>query len=79
MNDWLKKSEKKDYAKDSLRKPIEIRKSKSDPFVYLYYGKLEDETSPLLCTVVKHLNGDGFVITVYLTRRMTGELAWKAN
>jgi hypothetical protein len=67
------------YAKESLTNPFEIKKSKSDPFVYLYYGRLEDETRPLICTVAKHLNGDGFVSTIYFTRRMIGDSTWKPS
>lgn len=68
-----------EQAQNSLKTPVEVRKSKIDPYVYLYYGKVETEANPLICTVVKHLNGEGYVITIYLTRRMTGDVAWKSS
>jgi hypothetical protein len=64
-------------VRSSLTEPIEIRKSKRDPAVYLYYGT--SKAQPFVCTVVKHLNGEGFVITAYPTRRMVGDLVWKKN
>lgn len=64
-------------VKGSLTEPIEIRSSKRDPSVYLYYGRSKAE--PFVCTVVKHLNGEGFIITAYLTRRMVGDLVWKKS
>jgi len=64
-------------VKSTLTEPVEIRKSKRDKAVYLYYGKSEAE--PFVCTVVKHLNGEGFIITAYLTRRMVGDLIWKKS
>ncbi len=54
---------------------MEIRKSKRDSSVYLFYGRFELKL--LVCAVVKFLNGDGFILTTYLTRRMVGDLVWK--
>ena len=62
-------------VKSSLIEPFEIRRSKRDPSVHLYYGKFRSRL--LCCTVVKFLNGDGFIITAYLTRRMVGDSVWK--
>jgi hypothetical protein len=39
------------------------------------FGKFDAKL--LVRTVVKFLNGDGFVITAYLTRRMIGDSIWK--
>ncbi len=61
--------------KNSLTEPIEIRTSKRDRSVHLHYGKFDAKL--FVCTVVKFLNGDGFVITAYLTGRMIGEPVWK--
>jgi hypothetical protein len=41
-----------EQARNSLIQPIEVRKSKSDPFVYLYYGRLKSDEDPRICTVV---------------------------
>jgi len=66
-------------VKDSLVEPSEIRRSNRDPNVFIYYGRKLDRQKKLLfvCTVVKHLNGDGFIITTYLTKRKVGEIVWK--
>ena len=64
-----------EFVRSSLVEPIEVRRSKRDESVHLHYGKFEAKL--LVCTVVKFLSGDGFVITAYLTRRMIGESTWK--
>ena len=51
----------------ALRSPSEVRKSKKDPLVHLYYRPFGNK---FICVVTKHLNGEGFIITVYLTRRV---------
>ncbi|MBI3940455.1 MAG: DUF4258 domain-containing protein [Acidobacteria bacterium] len=54
-------------VKRALREPDEIRLSRSDGSVFLYYrrhGKL------WLAVVAKHSNGDGFVVTAYFTDRI---------
>ena len=58
---------KEKEVKGTLIKPDEIRLSKSDVSVYLYYkyyGKLS------VSVVVKHKNGEGFIITAYYTDRI---------
>ena len=58
---------KEKEIKETLKEPNEIRQSKSDASVYLYYknyGKLS------LSVVVKHKNGEGFIITAYYTDRI---------
>lgn len=50
---------------DALASPDEIRQSRSDPTVYLFY-----QTRSLgrwVCAVVKRLDGDGFLVTAYVT------------
>ncbi len=64
-----------ELVKGTLTDPIEVRRSRRDPTVHLYYGKFEGTL--LCCAVVKFLNGDGFIITAYLTRRIVGDSAWK--
>jgi hypothetical protein len=54
--------------KEALRSPIEVRKSKKDPSVYLYYHPFGNK---FISVVTKHLNGEGFIITAYLTRRIS--------
>lgn len=52
-------------VQDVLQTPDEIRVSRRDAQVYLFY-KLE-EPRRWICVVVKRLNGDGFLITTYPT------------
>ena len=62
-------------TKQTLKKPIEIRRSKDDKKIYLYYSKYKKY---MLCVVCKHLNGDGHIITVYLADKIKeGESIWK--
>lgn len=65
---------KEKLVKNALIGPDEIRQSKKDKAVFLYYKKHD---SYWVCTVCKHLNGDGFVITAYLTDRIKeGNRIW---
>jgi len=59
--------DKEDDVKEALKIPDEIRVSKSDNKVLLYYKKLEKY---YICVVVKILNGEGFIITAYITENI---------
>ena len=66
---------REDDVKETLINAEEVRRSKSDPSVYLYYRKENDR---YICVVVKHLNDDGFIITTYLSDNIKeGEEVWK--
>jgi hypothetical protein len=52
-------------VKEALEKPEEIRLSRSDPAVYLFYSSLR--TGRWVCAVTKRLNEEGFLITAYPT------------
>ena len=58
---------KEKLIKETLKEPEHIRRSKKDLNVYLYYKKVDGNYN---CVVVKHLNGDGFIITAYITNRI---------
>jgi hypothetical protein len=58
---------REDLVKQTLTSPEEVRRSKKDATVHLYYRKSEDA---YCCVVAKHLNGDGFVITTYMTNKI---------
>ena len=49
----------------ALENPDEVRRSKTDPAVYLFY--LQERQGWWICAVTKRLNGDGFLITTYPT------------
>ena len=67
---------KEDLVKETLMNPDKIRKSIKDINVYLYYKKTNDKHN---CVVVKHLNGEGFIITTYLTDRIKVGEKYEAN
>jgi hypothetical protein len=62
-------------VQEALRNPDEIRLSRSDSKVYLFYGLKRD--GRWVCAVAKRLDGDGFLITAYLTDTIKeGERIW---
>jgi hypothetical protein len=66
---------KEKLVKEVLRVPDEIRVSKKDNKVYLFYKKYAKR---LLCVVARIDDGEGFIITVYYTEKIKeGELKWK--
>jgi hypothetical protein len=62
-------------VKETLENPSEIRQSRNDPDVYLFYKP--ERMRRWVCAVAKQLNGDGFLITAYPTDAIKeGELIW---
>lgn len=62
-------------VQEALGNPAQVRQSKSDPAVYLFYGLLGQKR--WVCAVAKALNGDGFLVTAYLTDAIKeGEQVW---
>ncbi|TAH48299.1 MAG: DUF4258 domain-containing protein [Chloroflexota bacterium] len=62
-------------VKQTLADADEVRISKIDKNVYLYYKRIEKR---YVCVVVRHLNGEGFVISAYPTDAMKeGVVKWK--
>lgn len=52
-------------TKETIEKPEEIRLSRSDPNVYLFYRT--ERVGRWVCAVSKRLNEEGFLITAYPT------------
>jgi hypothetical protein len=52
-------------VQETLERPEAIRQSRKDPAVYLFY-RLE-RPGRWICAVAKRLDGEGFLITTYLT------------
>ena len=52
-------------VQQTLKDPDEIRESRSDPDVYLFYRA--ERAGRWICAVVRRLNGNGFLITTYPT------------
>ena len=62
-------------VKEALQHPSEIRQSRSDADVYLFYKP--ERIGRWVCAVAKQLNGNGFLITAYPTDAIKeGELVW---
>lgn len=61
-------------VQETLTDLDEVRESKSDPQIKLYY---RNYANLHLCIVIKHLNGHGFIITTYFTDRIKeGAVIW---
>lgn len=57
-----------------LKYPVEIRRSKKDPNVFLFYRR---DGKRWLCVVVKRENGTGFLVTAYPADSIkSGERIW---
>ena len=62
-------------VKSALQNPEEIRRSKADPSVYLFY-KIQRKDR-WVCAVSKKLNNEGFLVTAYPTDVIkAGEKIW---
>jgi hypothetical protein len=62
-------------VQEALQAPDQIRRSRSDPTVYLFY-RLQ-RPGRWTCAVAKRLDGDGFLITTYPTESIKeGEQVW---
>lgn len=62
-------------VKDALQSPNEIRQSKSDLAVYLFYKP--ERLGSWVCAVARQLDGDGFLITAYPTDAIKeGDRVW---
>ena len=62
-------------AQEALKSPDMIRVSNSDKKVFLYYKKYHKN---YLCVVARHENGNGFIITVYITNKIKeGKQIWQ--
>ena len=62
-------------VQQALRDPEQIRRSHSDPSVYLFYRV--ERPGRWICAVAKRLNEEGFLITTYPTDAIKeGEQIW---
>ncbi len=67
--------ERVEDVKRALSSPDEIRLSRTDSSVYLFYTSDEKR---LVCAVARQTNGDGYLITAYPADKMKkGEVVWK--
>jgi hypothetical protein len=64
-------------TQECLRVPNQIRQSKKDRTIYLFY---RSRPPYHLCVVAKRLNNTGFVVTCYLTDKIKeGEKIWPTS
>jgi hypothetical protein len=62
-------------VKEALEKPEQIRVSRSDPKVFLFYKMRRP--GRWICAVAKKLDGEGFLVTAYPTNVIKeGEYIW---
>jgi len=62
-------------VEEVLRDPVEIRASRVDPSVYLFYRV--EKRGRWICAVAKRTDGEGFLITTYPTDAIKeGERIW---
>ena len=63
------------HIEETLERPDAIRESKSDQSVTLYYRLYDDRQGRErhLCLVVKRDEDRSFILTGYLTRRISGD------
>ena len=67
---------KEEDVKEIIRNSDEVRQSKTDERVILYYRMVKKMR--YICVVVRHENKHGYVITTYLTEGMKeGNTVWK--
>lgn len=56
---------RQDVVQETLRRPDEIRLSRRDSTIYLFYRA--EHAKRWVCAVAKRLDEDGFLVTVYPT------------
>lgn len=62
-------------TQNTLREPDEIRRSRNDPNVHLFYRR--ERPKRWICAVAKRLDGEGFLITTFPTDAIKeGERIW---
>jgi hypothetical protein len=66
---------REDSVRKTLESPDEIRASRLDTSVYLFYRS--ERKKRWMCAVTKRLDGDGFLITAYPTDAIkVGDRVW---
>jgi hypothetical protein len=64
-------------VRESLESPDEIRRSRRDPKVYLFYR--QERPGRWICAVVKRTDGEAFLVTTYPTDAIKeGERIWRS-
>lgn len=63
----------------TIERPDIIKRSLKDPEIFAYYQKIKEKIKDkYFCIAAKHENGEGFVVTAYVTRKIImGELVYQ--
>jgi hypothetical protein len=62
-------------VQNTLEKPLEIRRSRRDELIFLFYSEIEKYW---LCVVTRRNEFDGFIVTAYITDKIKeGEIIWQ--
>ena len=63
-------------VKQALKNPEIVIKERLDPSVFIYYMNYKERY--FICVIAKHLNGEGYIITAYITDRIKkGEVVYE--
>lgn len=77
LSDHPVMAERVEAVKQTLVDRVEVRVSRQDAQVFLFYNPDEKR---LVCVVARQLNGDGFLITAYPTDAMKkGDIVWQKS
>ena len=67
-------------VKETLEEPDEIRRSKIDEKVLLYYRQYKSLENRYICVLIKRLNSKGFIVTAYLADKIKrGDVIWQKD
>ena len=62
-------------VKETIKNPDEVRRSKKDSSVFLYYKKYGNL---FICVLVRHLNNECYIITAYIADKIKkGDVIWQ--
>ncbi len=65
-------------VKETLQDPDEVRVSKKDSTVFLYYKQYRRLKMRYICVLTKRLNSEGFIISAYLADKIKkGNIIWQ--
>ena len=67
---------KLDEVLKTIGEADEVRRNPERPEIYLYYRKINRHW---ICAVTRYLNGDGFLVTAYITAYITGKIKRKGE
>ena len=65
-------------VKETIKSPNEVRQSRKDNSIHLYYKRYPTLKNRFICVLIKCLNKNGFVVSAYLADNVKkGEVVWR--